>query len=182
MNLLSALRDRFVRRPVAFVLVVLIVSLLPGNYFLWQARAAALARHDTAGKEGERMLLALVAYPRIKSDLAAVDDALQVIDRSVLQERALEVNLGYFYQQEVASRVRLRQLNQLVAIPAENRGFKVVPFSLQATGTYSQLIHFLHNLETGPRLLRFRAYSLERGDPKTGVMRLDLTAESLGRP
>jgi Tfp pilus assembly protein PilO len=92
------------------------------------------------------------------------------------------VNLGYFYQMEVLSRVRLRQLNQLVAIPAEGRGFKVIPFALQATGTYPQLIRFLHNLETGPRLLRIRSYSLERGEVQTGNMRLDLTAETLGRP
>jgi Tfp pilus assembly protein PilO len=182
MSFIAALRDFFARRPYAALLTVLIVALLAGNYFLWHARGAALARHLEARQDGDRMLQALAAYPRIKSDLAAVDQALQVIDRSVLQERALEVNLGYFYQQEVTSRVRLRQLNQLVAMPAENRGFKLIPFSLQATGSYYQLIHFLHDLETGPRLMRIRNYSLERADARTNAMRLDLTAESLGHP
>jgi Tfp pilus assembly protein PilO len=182
MNFLSALRDLAARRPFACLFAALIVGLLPGNYWLWQSSEKARARHETARQDGDRMLQALAAYPRIKGELAAVDGALQVIDRSALQERELEVNLGYFYQQEVTSRVRLRQLNQLVATPAEHRAFKVIPFSLQATGAYAQLIRFLHNLETGPRLLRIRRYSLERADAQSGAMRLDLTAEALGRP
>jgi Tfp pilus assembly protein PilO len=182
MSLFATLRDLFIRRPYASLLTVLIIGLLAGNYYLWQSSESARARHETAREEGDRMLQALGSYPRIKSDLAAVESALQVIDRSVLQERELEVNLGYFYQQEVASRVRLRQLNQLVSIPAENRPFKLIPFSLQATGTYSQLIHFLHNLESGPRLMRIRGYSLDRADTRPGAMRLELTAETLGRP
>lgn len=183
MSPLSSLRELFRRRPYGSALTVLIVLLLAANCLLWQERTAAAARHEKARQNGAQMLRALAAYPRITADLAAVDEALRVIDRSLLTERALEVNLGYFYQMEVLSRVRLRQLNQLVAPPSpEDNPFKVVPFSFQATGTYAQLVGFLHNLETGPRLLRVRSYSLERGEAKTGNMRLDLTAECLGRP
>jgi Tfp pilus assembly protein PilO len=183
MSFLLPLRAFLRRRPYGSALTILLVLLAAANYLLWQERAAANARHERARQKGDQMLHALADYRRITADLAAVDDALQVIDRSLLAERALEVNLGYFYQMEVLSRVRLRQLNQLVAPPSpEGNPFKVIPFSLQATGSYSQLMNFLRDLETGPRLLRIRSYSLERGEAKTGNMRLDLTAECLGRP
>jgi Tfp pilus assembly protein PilO len=183
MSLLALLRGFFRRRTYGSAFVLLFVLLLAVNYLLWQERAAADVRHEKARQKGDQMLHALAAYPRITADLAAVDDALQVIDRSLLTERTLEVNLGYFYQMEVLSRVRLRQLNQLVVPPSpEGNPFKAIPFSLQATGTYPQLVGFLRNLETGPRLMRIRSYSLERGEAKTGNMRLELVAECLGRP
>lgn len=180
---LQWLFGQFRHRPYVSVQVVLVLLLAAGNYFLWRQREAATARHALVRQEGDEMLHALANYPRIQSDLTAVTDALQLIDRNLVVERTLEVNLGYFFEMETASRVHLRELNQLGVPPSpEGNPFKIVPFSLTATGSYGQLVNFMRNLETGPRLLRLTHCSLSRGDEKTEDMVLDLTVESLGHP
>jgi Tfp pilus assembly protein PilO len=171
------------RHPYVAVNLLLVVLLSGANYALWSRRETATLRHETARRTGEEMLHALTNYGSITSDLAAVNSALGQIDRNLVVERDLEVNLGYFYQMETLSRVRLRQLNQLAALPpAEDNPFKVVPFSAQAAGNFSQLINFLRELETGPRTMRVDSYSLSRGDPKTNALVLDLTVQCLARP
>jgi Tfp pilus assembly protein PilO len=180
---LQALFRRCWRHPYLAAVSGLAVALAAGNYFLWQERAAAAARHEEAHRQGEEMLRALADYPAIASDLDAVTGAIQLIDQNLVVERALEVNLGYFYQMERVSRVHLRQINQLGRPPSpEGNPFRIVPFALQATGTYAQLINFMRNLESGPRLLRITSYNLSRGDPKSALMLLDLSVETLGHP
>ncbi|HKB56725.1 MAG TPA: type 4a pilus biogenesis protein PilO [Lacunisphaera sp.] len=170
-------------RPYLSANVLLIVILAAANWFLWQRRESAIEQHGLMHQKGEAMLHALTNHARITSDLAAVSEALQLIDHNLTTDADLEVNLGYFYQMETLSRVRLRQLNQLAALPpAEGNPFKTIPFSLKATGSYAQLISFLRNLETGPRLINVTGYSFSRGDAETGTMVLDLTIQTLGRP
>lgn len=180
---LQWLSGHFRHRPYVSIQVVLIILGAGANYFLWQRHEAATARHGAAHQEGAEMLQALANYPRIASDLAAVTDALQLIDRNLVAERTLEVNLGYFFEMETVNRVHLRELNQLGVLPSpEGNPFKIVPFSLTATGSYGQLVNFVRNLESGPRLMRMTRCSLSRGDGKSDDLVLDLTVESLGRP
>ena len=54
--------------------------------------------------------------------------------------------------------------------------------TLQVTGTYRNLLGFMRDLETGPRILRTRSYRLERVDPNGGEMQLFLTVELLAQP
>lgn len=180
--LFASLIDLLRRRPAVTFAVGILLLFAGLNYALWQGRAASVRRHREARQQGEDMRHALTNYTKLKADLAAVDDAITLIDRGLLAERALEVNLGYFYQLENASRVHLRQLNQLGVTPApEGNPYKVIPFALQASGSYGQTMQFLRQLETGPRLLRITSYSLGRGDPKTGAMLLDVTVDALGK-
>jgi len=153
------------------------------NYFLWQQQAVAIRQHDEIRRNGEAMLLALTDQTRISAELAAVQDALKVIEQNLVTEADLANNNGYFYEIEDRTHVRLSQLNQLSSQPpAEDSAFKAVPFSLRVTGTYPQIVSFIRELETGPRLLRIKSYNFGRGDEKSNALALSLTLEMLGNP
>ncbi len=174
----------FVRRYPIVVLSLTLFSILSvANYFLWQRQQVLASQHEEVRRNGEAMLLALNGYSRINAQLATVQEALGVIERNLVVEGDLAENLGYFYQIVTRSHVRLNQLNQLSSQPvAEGVPFKSVPFSLRVTGTFPQVMSFLHELETGPRLLRIKTYNFTRSDPKSNALALDLTVELLGSP
>jgi Tfp pilus assembly protein PilO len=151
-----------------------------GNYFLWQRREAITARHAEARKKGEFMLQALMGRGRIDADLNALGEAMSHIEPHLLDERRMEDNLGYFYRYERVTRVRLIRLNQLAALPpSPGSPFKAVPFSMQVTGTYRNSMNFLRALESGPRILKVKNCSFERGATENGELTLDLTVEVL---
>jgi len=84
---------------------------------------------------------------------------------------------------ETISHVRLSQLNQLNALPVQDGNpYKSIPFTLRASGSFAQIMAFLHAMETGPRLLRIKSFGLGRAELKTSALSLDLTVELLGSP
>lgn len=174
----------FARRyPLVVTSLVLVSALGIANYFLWGSQQSLAAQHEERRRSGEAMLLALNGASRINTQLATVQEALGLIEKNLVVEGDLAENLGYFYQRETRSHVRISQLNQLSSQPtADGNPFKAVPFSLRVTGTYPQMMSFLHELETGPRVLRIKTYNFSRGDPKSNALALDLTVEILGSP
>ncbi|HEX2862246.1 MAG TPA: type 4a pilus biogenesis protein PilO [Lacunisphaera sp.] len=163
----------------------LAVALLAGlvNYPLWQQRDAATFRHAEIRLRGETMLAALTDRSRIDADLAVLTEAHEVIERNLVSELSMEVNLGYFYRLEKINRVRLARIDQLgTAQSSDEAPFKTVPITLQVSGTYRNLLGFMRDLETGPRILRTRSYRLERLDPAGNEMQLFLTVELLAQP
>lgn len=172
------------RAPLLVASLTLILLLGVGNYFLWQRQQELTRRHEEVRGNGEAMLLALTGHARLTTQLAAVQDALKLIEDNLVVEGDLAENLGYFYQIEKLTRLRLSQLNQLSSQPAaEDSPYKTVPFSLRITGSYYQLMNFLHELETGPRLLRVRTFTINRGsDATNNTLSLELTVELLGKP
>jgi hypothetical protein len=153
------------------------------NYPLWQKRLEVTQQHEVVRLQGERMLAALTERGRINADLAVLTAAQEIIDRNLVNEQSMEVNLGYFYRLEKVSRVRLARIDQMVALPAEpGQPFKIVPITLQVAGTYRNLLGFMRELETGPRILRTRAYRLERGDHTGTELKLYLNVELLAEP
>ena len=177
-QLLNAVR----RAPFLVACFTLFVLLSVGNYFLWQRQQAITAQYDEVRRKGETIFSALSGHSRIIGQLATVDEALKQIDENLIAENDLAENQGYFYQLETLSRVRLTQLNQLSAQPADDSPYKAVPFSVRATGTYAQLIDFLRELESGPRQLRIKSFDFSRGDAKVDNLVLGLTVELLGSP
>jgi Tfp pilus assembly protein PilO len=178
-QLMASLR----RHPLLTAVMAIFVVLSLANYFLWQKREEVARRHEEAQHRGEAMLLALTDNARVTSDTVAVQKALQLIDRNLIVESSMAKNLGYFFQLETLSHVRISQLNQLVSQPAtDGSPFKAIPFSVRANGSYSQIIHFLRELENGPRLLRIRSYSFTKIEAVNNSMAMDLTVEVLGSP
>lgn len=163
----------------------LLVSLLAGfaNYPLWRQRQAVTRQHAEVRLRGETMLDALNNRSRITADLSTLAEAQEVIDRNLISEHGMEENLGYFYRLEKLNRVRLSRIDQMGTPTVEAESpFKTVPISLQASGTYRNLLGFMRDLETGPRILRTRSYRLERTEPNGGELVLLLTVDLLARP
>lgn len=170
------------RRPIVAGCFVLAVLLGVANYFLWRQRESITRRHDEARRKGEFMLQALTGRSRIDADLNALREAMSQIEGNLLDERSMEVNLGYFYKFERLTRVRLVRLNQLAALPpVAGSRFKTVPFSMQVTGSYRNALGFLRALESGPRILRVRNCSFERGSVENGDLTLEITVEVLAK-
>ncbi len=191
------------RNLVLVVSLVIIVLMGPASYFLWQRQQSLTSEHREIQRSGEEILQALSSQARLTAEIATVKEAVDFIDRNLVNEGDLAENLGYFYQIETASRIRFSQLNQLSSQPQPSGNyFKPVPFTLQASGTYRQIIRLLHELETGPRLLKIDNYSLRQkaagpvplragaGAPEplkpeadlTDLVSLEITVELLGRP
>jgi len=152
------------------------------NYFLWQRQQTLNSQHEEVRRSGEKMFSALSGHSRIVAQLTATDEAIKQIDLNLMSENDLAENLGYFYQMETLTRVRLTQLQQLSAPPSDGATYKAIPFSLRVTGSYPQLIAFIRELESGPRLLRIKTFDFSRGDAKSNTIALGLTVEVLGNP
>lgn len=149
------------RNPVIVVSLVIIVTAGSLSYYLWHRQQFLTGEHDEIKRSGEDMLQSLTSQARIATEITSVTEAIDHIERNLINEADLAENLGYFYMIETAARIRFSQVNQLSSQPQpEGVLFKPVPFALKATGTYRQVIRLIHELETGPRLLRIRTYAL----------------------
>ncbi len=178
MQQLISLARRF---PVIVGSIVAVILLGGANYYLRDRQRLLALHHEEVRRNGEAMLLSLTTHPRIIAQLTTVKEALELIDRNLIVESDLAENLGYFYQIETLSRVRLSQLSQLSSQASpEGNPYKAVPFSLRVAGSYAQIVGLLRELETGPRLLRVKACNLNRPDPKATTLTMDLTVELLG--
>ena len=180
----------FRRYPFVIACSAIAILLWVANYFIWQRHKELAAGHQTLQRSGEDMLQSLTNHSRITSELAAVKEALAFIDRHLINEGDLPENMGYFYRLETASRLRLQGLNQLSsAPPPPEQSFKTVPFTLRTTGSYRQVLRFLRELETSPRLYKVQNYTLAQGGSSTSPgadasasVTLDVTIEVLARP
>jgi Tfp pilus assembly protein PilO len=169
------------RFPLVSTSLTLFTLLGVANYFLWDRQQTLVKRHDEVRRSGESMLQDLTNHTRITAELAAVQEALDQIDKNLIAEGDLAANLGYFYEMETQGHVRLSQLNQLSSLPPpEGNPYKAIPFSLRVTGSYPQIIGFVRKLESGPRLLRIRSFGFSRSDARSSTLSLDLIVELLG--
>ncbi len=172
----------YIRRyPLVVTCIILIVGLGIASYYLRENQQKLASNHDGVRRNGEDVLLSLSSLPRVTSELASVTEAVDFIDAHLIREGDLAENLGYFYQLETVSRIKLAQVSQLSSQPAAaDSPFITIPFSVRATGSYRQIMRFIRELETGPRLCRIQTYSLTGGlDDK---VQLDLTLDMLGHP
>ncbi len=183
--LLQQLLGFFRRNPFAIACSLVAVLLWIGNYFIWTQHQELAAGHQTLQRNGEDMMQALTNHGRVTSELASVKEALAFINQHLVNEGDLPENMGYFYQIETASRLHLDSLNQLSSMPPPpDQAYKTVPFSLRTTGSYRQVLRFLRELESGPRIYKIQTYALTQSGANgdTPLVTLDLTLEVLARP
>jgi Tfp pilus assembly protein PilO len=197
--LLQQLLGFFRRHPFVIICSALSILLWVANYFIWQRQQELAASHQTLQRSGEDMLQSLTNHSRITAEVATVKEALTYIESNLIHEGDLPENMGYFYQLEAASRIRLQALNQLSSMPPPpEQSFRTVPFTLRTSGSYRQVLRFLRELETGPRLYKVQTYTLQGGGPAaapsgpggpgadaTGTpasVTLDITIEVLAHP
>ena len=181
MNPLRQLTSLVRRYPLVSACLALTLLLGTASYFLWQSQQELAGSHASVRRNGEDMLLSLSGLPRVSTELTSVKEAADFISANLIREGDLAENLGYFYQLETASKIHLQQLGQLSSQPAAaDAPFIAIPFSLRASGSYRQIMRFLHELETGPRLCRITTYTLTGGEDDK--VQLDLSLEMLGHP
>jgi Tfp pilus assembly protein PilO len=184
---MTAFLQRFLtlarRNPLLVVSIAVIILCGTASWFLWQKQRELTGVHDKTQRDGEAMLLSLTSHARVSAELAKVTEALDYVDRHLINEGDLAENLGYFYEIEAASRIKFEQVSQMSSQPPPpGAPFLTVPFSLRTTGTYRQLLRVIRELENGPRLLRIRTFSLSAEGAEEGNLTLDLTVELLARP
>jgi Tfp pilus assembly protein PilO len=185
--LLQQLLVFFRRYPFVIACSAIAILLWVANYFIWQRHKELAIAHQTQQRAGEDMLQSLTNHSRITEELKVVRDALAFIEKNLIHEGDLPENMGYFYQIETASRIRLQALNQLSSMPPPpEQAYKTVPFTLRTTGSYRQVLRFLRELETGPRLYKVQTYSMTQGSVpganEAAPITLELTIEVLARP
>lgn len=169
------------RNPVASFCLVLLLVLGGADWFLWKRWGRLAVESERTRQEGEAMLLSLSSHSRIQAQSTEAARALSYIDANLAAEADLAGNLDYFYQIEKATRIRLTNLSQLSSQPpADKDAFLAIPFSLRLSGSYPQILSYLHALETGPRLVRVKNYRFSQAS--ADILTADLTVEILGRP
>jgi Tfp pilus assembly protein PilO len=184
---MNALLQQFLaysRRNLILVVSLAIIVLMGSlSYYLWRRQSQLTSEHDEIRRNGEDMLQSLTSQARITAEIAAVTQALDYIDKNLINEGDLAENLGYFYQIESAAHIRFTGLSQLSSQPPPaDSPYKTVPFALRATGTYRQMLRLLHELETGPRLLRVRTFTFSAAESNEDVVTMELNVELLARP
>ena len=185
---MSALLQQFLTLARSYLLATISLSLFVVvgicDYFLWQRREQLAESNERIRLEGQAMLLSLNGQSRIHAQTATLDEALAYISKNLVSESDLAGNLDYFYQIEKSARIRLSNLSQLSSQPTgDENAYRAIPFSLRLAGPFPQVLAYLHELETGPRLLRVKSYRFSQSDPSAvDGLSLDLTIEMLGRP
>jgi Tfp pilus assembly protein PilO len=162
-----------------------VIAALAGgaNLPLWQERREIEREHDEVRRRGQAMLMALTDRARIQGDEVLLASAEAVIDRNLISEENMEVNLGYFYRLEKLTRIQLSRIDQLGSLPPEpGSPFRTVPVSLQLSGSYRNLLAFVRELESGPRLVRVRSFRIERADANGSEMSVTLMVDMLAKP
>jgi hypothetical protein len=171
------------QRPLAAGALIAAAALVAANVYLYRERRDAAAAHEQSRRRGEAMVAFLADRTRIESDVAALGEAVRVLDDNAVREESKEVNLGYFYRLEKATRVRLNRIDQMVSEPPEvNSPYKSVPVLLRLSGSYRNLLAFIREVETGPRVMRVNNYQLERLTEGNDELALALTLEMLALP
>jgi Tfp pilus assembly protein PilO len=100
-------------------------------------------------------------------------------------EKNIPENFWYFYKIEQDTRVKLTELQQRPAalrdIDAPTT-YKRVPYSLKLTGSFRSTVAYLQRLETGSHFCCINSLLLQRQDPKTSDVSLQLNLDLLGFP
>lgn len=171
------------RNPVIVASLGIILFMGSASYYLWHRQSELAASHDEIRRTGEDMQQSLTGQARINTETTTVTDALAFIDHNLINEADLAENLGYFYSIESAARLRFSQLNQLSSQPPPPEAqFKLVPFTLRATGPYRSVMRLLHEMETGPRQLRIRTFTMSQAEGDAESVTMELNVEILARP
>lgn len=159
------------------------VLLLVIATFLWLDQRNLTQRLQIRTAQGEAVLAALAAGPALRDSLASVRATTARINENLVHEPNLAENLWYFYNLEESTRVRLRDLNQLTSQAVSgDASYKLVPYTLRVTGSFAQIMSFLQNLETGPKLGQIRSFSLSRLDNEGVNVALQVDLALLGKP
>ncbi|MDB6093768.1 MAG: hypothetical protein JWM32_1330 [Verrucomicrobia bacterium] len=171
-------------RQYLFGAVCTILSLLlsAGIWIIWQDVRTNEALNRERSQEFDSMLSTIVSGPLIRQEFARAQDAIKKIDGNLVTESKVEENYFYFYQIKTRTNADVLFLKQQ-ATESSNDGseYKVIPYTIQLAGTYTQLAAFLLELETGPKLAQIRAFSFKRRELGEDSLTLNIELRLLGK-
>lgn len=153
-------------------------------WILWQEGNSLTILNRERSREGETMLSTLVSGPLVRQELAHAHETVQRLEQNLINETDLAENYGYFYKLEEQSKARLSAggLRQMGTDPAyDGSDYAPIPFILQLTGTYQEVATYLLLLETGPKLIMIKSFSLRRRESGSDVVTLNLEVRLLGK-
>jgi Tfp pilus assembly protein PilO len=171
----------FLRRNLfAVACSVTIVVLLGSGWWLWHDLKHQEEDLQSRTLQGETELEIIAMSPLLREALAQTRTTVERINRNLAVESNLADNLWYFYKLEEQTKARIRGLNQLATSgPGDDTRseFKPIPYSMEISGTFAQVMNFLQSLESGPRLVKVRGFTFRRSETDAGavVLQLDLT-------
>ena len=175
----------FLRRNFfAFSCSLIILVLAGGGWWLWHDISTQEEKLHVRTLQGEIELETIATSPLLREALHQTRTAVSRIESNLAVETNLADNLGYFYQLEEKTQARIRGLNQLnTGGPAEGDRavYKPIPYTMEVSGTYAQVMDFLQSLESGPRLVKIRSFSFRRADTSSGNVLLQLDLVVLGQ-
>ncbi len=182
---LSEIGQAIRRYPYGAICILLSLLLAGANVWLrFNLRALTALQRDTA-REGTRMLTMIAHGPQLRAELTTVHAAVQRIAGNLVVEKNIPDNYGYFFRIEQDTQANLTELQQRPAIVPDSgaaRSYKRVPFSLQLNGPFPAIIKSMQRLEYGPRLGRIDGFQMQRTDPQTGNVALQVDFELLAAP
>ena len=179
----------------ATISVVVLLVAGGSGYGLWIYTHELTVEQQALQKRGDEMFAAIARQKRMDGLVTTTRAAVVHLDAQLALENELAANLDRFYQLENSTGIRLVSINQLnppaLAAGAPAPIYVALPFSLQISGSYAQVMHFLHEIEYGPMLARVSNCNLNRAGgsgPLQGTeapdetLLADLTVELLGHP
>lgn len=178
----ETVKDFFRRQPFVGACIILCLISLGAMWWISRQTGSYAAELERVTKQGTETLGLVAMRNMLEDELDRVESALRRTDDNLVIEDNLAENLWYFYSVEGRTQTRLTELRQLdTPRPAQGETFLRVPYELSATGDFVGISEFLRQLETGPRLMRIREFSLQRGTAEDQLISLTLSLEMLGR-
>lgn len=171
------------RRPVLSTCVALSLVFAVVLYFRGSAPAELQARLAERVKELARLGNNVKFSAQLDTQLEALRAANAVIEQGALRVSELARNQQLFLRIEAESGVKLLDLRQLptqstAGAPAATGTYGPIPFSVNVSGDFPQLVDFLKRLENSATLSRLTSAST--AEPAEEGQTLSLTVELLG--
>ena len=184
-KLLAQLGQLAQRYPFCTACIVLSLLLAGASQWLRLDTGELETRQHDRAAEGDRMLKIIARGSQLRAELATVHAASQRITENLVVEKNIPENFWYFYKIEQDTQVKLTELLQRPALLQDAGApttYKRVPFSLKLAGPFRAVIAYLQRVESGPRFGRIDGFQLQRQDPTTDKLVLQLDVELLGFP
>lgn len=182
---LNDLIEKLKRYPVPVVSGAMLIGCFLAFYFRMDMISALELRQEEANSQANQVADNAVAGTSLDDHVESMRVLSAELDRRVVRQSELAVNLKYFYGFEAETGVSLSDLRQNVAA-AKGPGQTVysgVGYNLILSGSFDQIIAYFDELENGERFYRLNNFNLQRGrEAGQSSIMLALNLELLGLP
>jgi Tfp pilus assembly protein PilO len=143
--------------------------------------------YKDASDQNEIVTNNLVAGRTLDAHLNQLGEDKKTIDAALIDPTQSVANQQYFFGFESTGVSILDPTEGNPIVSKDAAEPSITPFTLSATGQWDNMVDFIYGLETGPRLLRFNTFRLEKSQQTLNVgsepdrMVLTLSVEILGK-